>query len=243
MQRARAEDWFEVTAMGEGVTRIREPFLKDNNGCNIWLIDGSERAVLIDTGLGVVPVAPLVRRLTDRPVILVCSHSHFDHLGDNHVFQTRLGHRAEADIFAHPTRAATVADPFLVTDLFSALPPGPFEAESHVFTPAPLTGYLEDGDRIDLGNRTLSVLHTPGHSPGGIALFEAQTGLFFSGDIVYDGELYDDLYHSDTADYVVTMKRLHDLPVTTVHPGHCGSYDADRHRTIIRQWLSSKGHG
>ena len=56
---------------------------------------------------------------------------------------------------------------------------------------------MTDGDVIDLGDRAFEVVHTPGHSPGGIGLFEAKTGIFLSGDIIYDGPLIDDAYHSD----------------------------------------------
>ena len=66
---------------------------------------------------------------------------------------------------------------------------------------APATRLLWDGDMVDLGDRQFEVIHTPGHSPGGIALWEAATGVLFSGDIVYDGPLIEDTYHSNAADY------------------------------------------
>lgn len=75
-------------------------------------------------------------------------------------------------------------------------------------------------------------------SPGGIALWEASTGILFSGDIVYDGELIEDTYHSDAADYRKSLERLYDLPVEVVHGGHFPSYGRNRHREIIGHWLS-----
>ena len=86
---------------------------------------------------------------------------------------------------------------------------------------------------IDLGNRVLEVVHTPGHSPGGIALWEAASGTLFSGDIVYDGPLIEDTYHANAADYVRSMTRLLELPVRTVHGGalpelRTGSASRDR---------------
>ena len=101
------------------------------------------------------------------------------------------------------------------------------------------TRLLDDGDIVDLGDRHFEVIHTPGHSPGGIALWEAATETLFSGDIVYDGPLIEDTYHSDPHDYHASMIRLLDLPVRVVHGGHFGSYGADRHRAIIREWLAS----
>ena len=93
---------------------------------------------------------------------------------------------------------------------------------------------------IDLGDRHFEVIHTPGHSPGGIALWEAATATLFSGDIVYDGPLIEDTYHSDAQDYHRSMCRLYDLPVRIVHAGHFPSYDGTRHRRIIRDWLDAK---
>ena len=96
---------------------------------------------------------------------------------------------------------------------------------------------MADGDVIDLGDRQFEVLHTPGHSPGGVALWEADTGILFSGDTVYDGPLVEDAYHSNPRDYYLSMKRLHDLPARVVHGGHFPSYDGQRHRRIVRRWL------
>ena len=66
---------------------------------------------------------------------------------------------------------------------------------------------IEDGDVLDLGNRVLQVLHTPGHSPGGISLWEASTQTLFSGDILYDGPLIEDAYHSNLEDYARSLAR------------------------------------
>ena len=76
---------------------------------------------------------------------------------------------------------------------------------------------------IDLGNRQLTVIHTPGHSPGGIALWESATATLFSGDIVYDGPLIEDTYHANAEDYYNSMVRLLELPVEIVHGGHFAS--------------------
>ncbi|TIS11519.1 MAG: MBL fold metallo-hydrolase, partial [Mesorhizobium sp.] len=71
----------------------------------------------------------------------------------------------------------------------------------------------EQGDVVDLGDRAFEVIHTPGHSPGGIALYERKTRILLSGDIVYDGPLIDGVYHSDIGDYVETLLAMRDLDV------------------------------
>jgi glyoxylase-like metal-dependent hydrolase (beta-lactamase superfamily II) len=104
-------------------------------------------------------------------------------------------------------------------------------------TPAPATRLLEDGCVIDTGDRRFEVVHTPGHSPGGIALWEAETGLLFSGDIIYDGPLIEDTYHADADDYIRSMKRLMDLPVRVVHGGHFPSFSGEKLGVMITDWL------
>ena len=101
----------------------------------------------------------------------------------------------------------------------------------------------EDGDVVDLGDRRFQVLHIPGHSPGSIGLWEEATGVFFSGDCIYDGPLLDGFSDSNIADYITSMKRLRDLPVRVVHGGHFPSFSGDRLHQIIRAWLRDKGAG
>ena len=93
---------------------------------------------------------------------------------------------------------------------------------------------------IDLGNRQFEVIHTPGHSPGGIMLFEKTTEILFSGDTVYDGPLIDDAYHSDIPTYIEVMKRIMELPVRVVHGGHFPSFDGEKYRALIRLYLKEK---
>ena len=85
------------------------------------------------------------------------------------------------------------------TTVFDALPPAALRSDHLCPKAAPATRLLEDGDVVDLGDRVLEVIHTPGHSPGGIALFERATGILFSGDIVYDGPLIEDCPGADAA--------------------------------------------
>lgn len=243
MIHARPEDWYATAPAGDGVTLISEPFVRAFYRCNMWHLRGRDRDLLIDGGMGVVSLREWVPLVTERALTAVASHTHFDHIGAHHEFADRAVHAAEAGILAAPTRAATLADPYVTDAIFERLPPAPFEAATYAVRGAPATRILADGDRIDLGDRRLEVIHTPGHSPGGIALWEAATGILFSGDIVYDGPLIEDTYHSDAADYEASMRRLLELPVRVVHGRHFPSYDGARHRAIVRAWLDAKEKG
>jgi glyoxylase-like metal-dependent hydrolase (beta-lactamase superfamily II) len=189
--------------------------------------------------MGVVSLRAYVPLVTEKKLIAVASHTHFDHIGCHHEFENRCVHSAEAALLSEPTRENTLADPYVTDDIFTALPPEPYLSASYAVKSAPATRILENGDVIDLGNRHLEVIHTPGHSPGGIALWEAKTATLFSGDIVYDGPLIEDTYHANAKDYYNSMMRLLELPLATVHGGHFGSYGRERHHQIIRQWLDA----
>lgn len=243
MQRAKPEDWYRTRRLEDDVTFIDEPFIEEFFRCNIWHVRGRDRDMLVDSGMGVVSLREWVPLVSERALTAVASHTHFDHIGCHHEFEDRAVHRAEADILADPTRAATLADPYVTDDIFERLPPLPYKSTTYSVRSAPATRLLEDGDIVDLGDRHFEVIHTPGHSPGGIALWEAATGILFSGDIVYDGPLIEDTYHANAEDYYRSMVRLFDLPVRIVHGGHFPSYDRARHQEIIRRWLEEKERG
>jgi len=242
MQRATPETWYRVQRLADEVTLIDEPFIKQFYRCNIWHLRGRDRDLLVDSGMGVVSLRAQVPLVTERPVVCVASHSHFDHIGAHHEFAERAIHVAEAGLLARPDRKGVLVDPYVTDEIFERLPPAPYRSETYDVKGAPATRLLADGDVIDLGDRALEVIHTPGHSPGGIALFERRTGILFAGDLVYDGPLIEDCYHSDAADYERSMRRLLALPVQVVHGGHFPSYDGRRHRQIIEGWLREKGY-
>lgn len=241
MQVATADRWYETKTLADGVTWIYEPFVKIFYRCNIWHLRGRDRDLLVDSGMGVVPLRQQVPLMTERHLLAVASHTHFDHVGAHHEFSDRLAHPAEAPLLAAPTRQNLLIEPYVTDDIFTELPPAPYSSTTYAVRAAPVTRLLEDGDVVDLGDRHLEVIHTPGHSPGGIALLERETGILFSGDIVYDGPLVEDLEHSDADDYVRSMRRLLDLPVRVVHGGHFPSYSGERHRELILAWLKAKG--
>jgi glyoxylase-like metal-dependent hydrolase (beta-lactamase superfamily II) len=232
MQVIRPEDWYRVTRCSDDVTLIDEPAIQPFYRCNIWHVRGRDRDLLFDSGLGVFSLRRHVALMRERPIVCVASHTHFDHIGNHHEFADRRVHGAEADILAAPDRARTLADKYADERMFDALPMG-WDSARYRVRAAPATSLLGDGDRLDLGDRSLEVIHTPGHSPGGIALWEEKTGILLSGDIVYDGPLILDAYHSDIRDYDASMDRLERLPVNVVHGGHFPSFGRERLKAVI----------
>lgn len=241
MIHANPADWWRVRKLDDGVTLIDEPHIREFYRCNVWHVRGRDRDMLVDSGMGVVSLRDLVPLVTERPLEAVASHTHFDHIGCHHEFPCRSCHGAEAHLLRAPTRQNTFADKYVTDDIFTTLPPTPYSSAHYAVPAAPATRLLWDGDVIDLGDRRFEVIHTPGHSPGGIALWEAATGILFSGDIVYDGELIESTDPCEQAQYAASMERLLQLPVRIVHGGHFPSYSGDRHREIIGGWLREKG--
>ncbi len=241
-----AKDWYEVISCGDGVHLIREIYVAPWLRCNMWHISGRDRDLLIDTGMGLRPLKKEVALLRDRPLTALCTHSHFDHMGGAHQFTHRLGHRLEAEIYAgaEAQDGATLEEKFgafIRAETFSALPNAGFSYQQFAVQPAPLTAHVDDGDVVDLGDRHFTVFHLPGHSPGSIALYETATRTLFSGDVIYDGRLYDSLYHSDKQQYRESLHRLKELPVAVVYGGHYASFGEERMHEIIDDYLAGGG--
>ena len=234
-----APHWYETIRLADGVTLIHEPWIKPFFRCNMWHVRGRDRDLLFDTGLGHFSLRRHVSLVSERPLVCAASNTHFDHIGCHHEFPERCVHRAEAKILANPRNDWSLADAYANDEMFDRLPVG-WDARQYRITPAPATHFLAHGDVIDLGDRHFEVVHTPGHSPGGIGLFETSTGIFLSGDIVYDGPLTDDAYHSNRDDYVATMLRLRGFKVSVIHGGHFPSFGPTRYRQLIDDYLAGR---
>lgn len=235
-----AERWYELSRAGDGISRIVESHVAPWMCCNMWLIQGRDRDLLVDSGMGLRPLRAEIAELRERPVAAVCTHCHFDHIGCAHEFETRLGHAAEAAVFADPRLDNTCARAWIAGDLLTALPFAGYRLSDYQITPAPLTGHLDDGDVLDLGDRVFQVLHLPGHSPGSIALYEKATRILISGDVIYDGQLIDNAWHSDPEAYRDSLNRLRELPVAIVHAGHEPSFGRERLVELIDLYLGGQ---
>ncbi len=234
-----ADSWYELRKLADGISLIHEPWIKPFYRCNMWHVQGRDADLLFDTGLGHFPLRSSIAALRERPVICVASHSHFDHIGCHHEFAMRCIHGAEAAILAEPRNDWTLADRYATDEMFDGVPAG-WNAAAYRIRSAPATRVLQDGEVIDLGDRAFEVVHTPGHSPGGIALWERKTGTLLSGDIIYDGPLIDDCYHSDLGDYETSLRRLAKLPVAAVHGGHFPSFGRARLIDVIDEYLRGR---
>lgn len=236
-------DWYETTKVSDDLFLIREKYVARWLRCNIWLVKGRDRNLVIDSGMGLSPLKPHLLALAGSSLTAVMTHCHFDHVGGLYEFDERLGHRAcSADYLDPMTCFRKIGgEAFVRAETFKVLPFEGFSFESYEVRPAPLTGYLDEGDVLDLGDRSFQVFSLPGHSPDSIALWESKTGTLFSGDTVYDGDLYDTLYHSDPDAYRESLERLLELPIKTVHGGHFRSFNKERMSEVIDGYFAGAG--
>ena len=249
-----ADPWFVVSTVGDGISLVSEPHVHPLLRCNVWHVSGRDADLVIDTSLGLAPLRHLVERHLPGDLLAVATHTHSDHVGGMSEFEHRAAHPFEAAVLHEPILSFldtslypdTVLGPYREAgyefgDLFiDAVPPGGLASSIISSDPAPATRLLLEGDIVDIGNRGFEVLHLPGHSPGSIGLWEAATGILFSGDAVYDGPLLDELDDSDILAYVATMRRLRELPVTVVHGGHEASFGRERLIELCDQFLARR---
>jgi glyoxylase-like metal-dependent hydrolase (beta-lactamase superfamily II) len=190
-----------------------------------YLILGNQKAVLFDTGMGISDLRKAVTELTKLPVIVLNSHTHNDHVGDNWQFDT---------IYSMDTDFTRQNAKGSVTDAQAEIAPGEvcgnlpkdFDAKSYRTKPWTITKYIHDGDTLDLGGRQLEVISTPGHTPDAICLFDRANRLLFTGDTYYPATIW--LYRPETdlnayaksiariaalAPQVKTVLGAHNIPV------------------------------
>jgi len=200
-----ADPWFEVYEVRPGVFSIYEPHQFEE--VISYLITGSRRAILFDTGMGIGDMKRTVHALTALPITVLNSHTHNDHVGDNWQFDdVRNLDTAFTRRNARGSREDAQAE--LAPDNLCAPLPAGFDTAGYCTRPWHIAGWIRDGGRIDLGGRTIEILTTPGHTPDAISLLDRRNGLLFTGDTYYPAPIW--LYRPETNldDYERSLRRL-----------------------------------
>jgi glyoxylase-like metal-dependent hydrolase (beta-lactamase superfamily II) len=251
-----ARRWFDLSEIADGVLRVTEPYVHPYVRANAWLIRGTTGLLLVDAGCGIGALRAELDDRLDLPVTAIATHSHFDHFGGLGEFTDRAANRDDGDVIEQASDYVTLtADTFpqalldefvaagaAVPDmLISAVPWDGFEVAGFRTPAVAITRWLAEGDVLDIGDRSFEVLHTPGHSPGSICLWEARSGTLMSGDVLVDGEpLLDELPRSSPTDFAASLRRLAALPIRAVYGGHGPVFGHDRARAIIADYLASR---
>jgi glyoxylase-like metal-dependent hydrolase (beta-lactamase superfamily II) len=249
-----ADSWYRRLDMEHGVTRLWEPHVHPLEQANFWHVRGRDRDLLIDSGMGIVPLRESFPDLfTDKEIIAVATHTHIDHIGAIHEFEHRWVHPAEAEHMERPSGIVTLncgdippALCKLFVDagyppfdelLIDAFPYEGYDPSSYRLRGAVPTRLVTEQDVIDLGDRQFELIHLPGHSEGSICVWEPAIGALFTGDLVYDGPLVYEGPGMDLDIYAQSLRKLKELPVRVVHAGHDPSFDFARMVEIIDKYL------
>lgn len=206
LERVTVSDaWFEVYKPAANVFAIYEPHQAEETIG--YLIVGEKRALLFDTGMGISDVKKVTGELTKLPIIVLNSHTHDDHVGGNWEFDTIYG--MDTDFTrqnAKGSRADAQAE--ITPDQICGVLPKGFDAKAYSTRPWKITAYIHDGERFDLGGRTIEVITTPGHTPDAISLIDRANGLLFTGDTYYPAPIWLYRPETDLDAYAASIRRL-----------------------------------
>jgi hydroxyacylglutathione hydrolase len=189
------DDWFALEDIAQGIIAIGEPRYHYRNWN--YLIEGDDAALLFDTGPGLRDIAPVVASITKKPLIVVPSHLHFDHVGNLHKFSSIA--MADLPLLRALDQNGVIQEN---ADLFLG------DWENLKWPHFSVSRWLAIGSEINLGGRTLEVFHTPGHSPDSITLYLKPDNILLVADFIYPGALYAQVPGSNLADYLSSADAL-----------------------------------
>lgn len=211
------ETWFTIEKIDADTFAISEYQHWEETHC--YLVCGATRAVLIDTGLGVGNIKNVVDHLTGLPVTAVTTHVHWDHIGGHKYFDDIAVHEMEKDWLSGRFPLPLAAVKRNLTCKPCAFPEDFHIDQYQIFQGTPQR-ILHDGDYIDLGNRQLMVIHTPGHSPGHCCFYEPERRYLYSGDLIYRGCLDAFYPTTDPQKFLQSIQKVQSFDIKRILPGH-----------------------
>lgn len=199
--------WFKVFDMGHGVYAIDEPYNYEETIA--YLILGNKKALLFDTGMGMDSISLVVKQLTHLPIIVLNSHTHFDHIGGNYEFghllamNTAYTRQHAQNGYPHSEIKSEVAPDAFCSERLPLL-----DTASYHTRPFKVWRYINDGYKIELGGREINVIATPGHAPDAISLWDAKYRYLWTGDTFYEGPIFLFADSTNLKDYSKSITKL-----------------------------------
>lgn len=211
------DSWFTVEQIDSTTFAISEYKHWEETHC--YLLCGEEYAVLIDTGLGVSNIKQVVQKLTTLPILVITTHVHWDHIGGHKWFENIAVYESEQEWLS--TRFPIPLQ--IVKNNLTRIPckfPPEFNLENYQIYRGTPNRILHHGDSLELGNRRLIVIHTPGHSPGHCCFYEPDRKYLYSGDLIYKGCLDAFYPTTDPQLFCQSIQRIQEYTVSRILPGH-----------------------
>ena len=205
------DDYFTIDVIDDSTFVISEPRYWQYN--NSYLIIGSERAVLFDTGPGIRDIKPVVRSLTNLPITTIPSHFHYDHVASLGAFESvalpdipSLKSRVDSDGFF------SIGGREHLGEAEDISVPAKFKVDE----------WLTPGGEISIGDRHLKIISAPGHTQESVILYDTQRLQAFVGDFIYTGALLAILPGGSSIQYSKSSAELTNLidKNATLLPGH-----------------------
>lgn len=186
-----AEDTFQLSTTLDGYGS------KPGKACrNSYLIIGSEKAVLFDLALEEPELVLYAEHLAGKRTEIVLSHAHVDHIFNAEKVSDLWLHKEDEKLLRHGA-------------IFQK-----------ALKPCPTLHFLKDKEKIDLGDRTLSVIHIPGHTDGSILLYDEKHSLLFSGDTVTRRLLYGMHRVVPLAEFCENLEKLNEFKINGIYSAH-----------------------
>ena len=230
----------QITQINENTWNISDYFLD-----NYYVAVGDEYAALIDTGAGIGNIIDDVRKITDKPIKVLLTHGHLDHLGGMYAFEEAYMHERDDKLYQEHYPSVAMRKWYIETRV-----PIRFPGEGHIDAlveqlpeEKDLTLFpyipIKEGDTIDLGNRILEIYETPGHSPGHVSYLDRANRLLFSGDTINDSIIIFNKEGGNREEleiYSHSIKKLWDLSdaYDTLLVGH---ENPVMHKEVVKDYL------
>ena len=209
--------WFEIEKIDYDTYAISEYKHWEETHC--YLLCGTNSALLVDTGLGVANIKKVIDSLTALPVMVITTHVHWDHIGGHKYFNNIAVHELEKEWlstqFPIPLQVVKRNLSYKPCDF-----PADFNLDNYQIYQGVPKRIFNDGDYLDLGNRTLTVIHTPGHSPGHCCFYEQERKYLYSGDLIYCGCLDAFYPTTDPKLFRQSVRKVQQIDINRVLPAH-----------------------
>lgn len=233
---SKSNPFYTVTEVKPNVWAIEDAISSEHTIC--YLICGSKKALLFDTGLGISPLTPVLHRITDLPITVVLSHSHFDHCGAAHEFDNLTAWQSESmKIVSTQGVSNDIVEKLVGDEIFTSIAPYKLNIK-----PFSNVQFIDAEQTIDIGGYSLKTIHTPGHTEDSICLYEPTQKWIFTGDTLYPGPIYLQFENSNIDNYHTSIDTLNTMKVDDIFPGHNATHASPDLLTEITEVLKDDGY-